>query len=47
MRSGEQVVDAELAAIQNHDDWAKLHDELRVLPESFRALLSLLLPPKA
>ncbi len=41
MRSGVQVVDAELAAIDDHDDWAKLHDELRTLPESFREPLIL------
>ena len=29
MRTAGHVVDADLGAIENHDDWAKLHDELQ------------------
>ena len=41
MRTGAQALDAKLAAIEDHDDWAKLHDELRILPASFREPLIL------
>ncbi len=41
MRTAGHVVDAELKAIEEHDDWAKLHDELNILPRSFREPLVL------
>ena len=41
MRTAGHVVDADLKAIEEHDDWAKLHDELSILPRSFREPLVL------
>jgi RNA polymerase sigma factor (sigma-70 family) len=36
MRTAGHIVDADLEAVENHDDWAALHDELGSLPQSFR-----------
>jgi RNA polymerase sigma factor (sigma-70 family) len=36
MRTAGHVVDAELEAVENHEDWATLHNELGSLPQSFR-----------
>ena len=41
MRAVGHSVEADLAAIDNHEDWAALHDELRSLPQSFREPLIL------
>ena len=41
MKSGGHELDADLKAIEDHDGWAKLHDELRILPKSFREPLIL------
>ena len=43
MRTAGHVVDADLEAIEDHDDWAKLHDELsiaaRIVPRAAGPLL--------
>ncbi len=36
MRTAGHVVDADVGPIENHEDWATLHDELGSLPRSFR-----------
>ena len=41
MRTAGPVVDADLEAIEDHDDWAKLHDELSILPKPFHEPLVL------
>jgi RNA polymerase sigma factor (sigma-70 family) len=41
MRVAGHVIDADVGAIENHDDWAAVHDELGSLPQSFREPLIL------
>ena len=41
MRTAGHVIDAELEALENHEDWATLLDELGGLPRSFREPLIL------
>ncbi len=41
MRTAGQVVDSEVSAIESHEDWATLHDELGALPRFFREPLIL------
>ncbi len=41
MRASDHPVDPELRAIDDHDDWVKLHNELGGLPRSFREPLVL------
>ena len=41
MRTAGDVVDGDFGAVDNHDDWAIMHDELGALPRSFREALVL------
>ncbi len=41
MRTAGHVVDADLGAVENHEDWVRVHDELGALPRSFREPLIL------
>ncbi len=41
MRIGGHVLEADTEAIENHEEWATLHDELGSLPRSFREPLIL------
>ncbi len=41
LRAAGHVVHGDFEAIENHDDWARLHDELGSLPRSFREPLIL------
>jgi RNA polymerase sigma factor (sigma-70 family) len=41
MRTASNVVHADVGAIENHEDWATLHDELGSLPRTFREPLVL------